>query len=41
VITQPSGNDAFDWDTTFTAVGKDAVFSATPAKSDSDQRSRR
>ena len=36
VTTQPNGNYAFDWDTTFTAVGKDAVFSATPAKKDKD-----
>jgi len=34
VTTQPDGDYSFDWDSTFTAVGGDAVFSTTPSKKD-------
>jgi len=34
VTTQPNGNYAFEWDSTFTAQGADAVFSCTPSKKD-------
>lgn len=36
VTTQPNGNYAFEWDSTFTAVGADATFSTTPAKKDKE-----
>lgn len=36
VTTQPNGNYAFEWDTTFTALGKDAVFASTPVKKDKE-----
>ena len=36
VTTQPNGNYALDWDATFTARDKDAVFSATPAQKDKE-----
>jgi hypothetical protein len=36
ITTQPNGDYAFDWDSTFTAVGADATFSATPAKKDKE-----
>lgn len=36
VTTQPNGNYAFDWDSTFTAQASEAVFSVTPAKKDKE-----
>lgn len=36
VTTQPNGNYAFEWDSTFTAQGAEAVFSVTPAKKDKE-----
>ncbi len=34
VITQPNGNYAIEWDSTFTAQDTEAVFSTTPVKKD-------
>lgn len=34
VTTQPNGNYTFEWDSTFTAQGAEAVFSTTPVKKD-------
>ena len=34
VITQPNGNYAIEWDSTFTAHDVEAVFSSTPVKKD-------
>jgi hypothetical protein len=36
VTTQPSGNYTIEWDSTFTAVGGEAVFSTTPVKKDKE-----